>query len=426
MHTLLLTLFLAGPTIQSEQPSFEPSVWGLELPVRDVGAAERAYAEGLGFRVLHSGGEVARLEKDGLVLVLVRSDAARAVDGTASVHLNLEARDVHVALERALAAGFDAPELEPRTIPIGRSVSVLDADGYATNLIDLDESGGRDEDGLTVFNLGLDLESGADWEFVERLGFRVLTRAYVPDALPTVRAGAAELVLHREAQRPRALDTKSAALLLGVERLEPAVAALASSGFADPTALPRASPCGRRASLKVPSALRLELVERSSAQLAFEKLCTLQGSWEGKSSAGWTARIELELIARGSVLFERSNFEAHPGETMLTLFHKDGAELVLTHYCVAGNQPRLVASEIGPESLRFTFRDATNLASRDQGHMDEALIRLEGPDAFSSQWSFFQNGQTSWMEEIHYRRIPEKTNRGDAEDEERRGEEETK
>jgi len=196
-------------------------------------------------------------------------------------------------------------------------------------------------------------------------------------------------------------------LLLGVERLEPALESLAGAGFTDPKALPRSSAFGRRVSLRAPSSVRIELVERSPAELAFERLCALQGSWEGKSTAGWTARIELELIARGSALLERSNFEAHPGETMLTLFHKDGADLVLTHYCVAGNQPRLVATEIGSDEVRFTFRDATNLASRDQGHMDEALIRLEGPDAFSSQWSFFQDGKTSWMEEIHYRRLAE-------------------
>jgi hypothetical protein len=89
---------------------------------------------------------------------------------------------------------------------------------------------------------------------------------------------------------------------------------------------------------------------------------------------------------------------------MLTLFHKDGAELVLTHYCVAGNQPRLQATEIAPDRLHFTFRDATNLATRDQGHMDEAEFRFEDADAFSSRWSFFQAGKTSWMEEIRYRR----------------------
>lgn len=397
---LLLALSFSGDT-----ESFRPSVFGLELPVADVAAAELAYELGLGFRRVFSGGEVARLEKDGLTLVLTRSTAAREPAGSASVHLNLEARDLAVALERALAAGFEAPQLEAVTIPIGRALELRDADGHLVNLIDLDAAAGDGDDSLSVFNLGLDLQADADWEFVERLGFTVTTRRYVPDALPTAKAGAAELVLHRAARSARAPSTKAAVLLLGVERLEPAVAVLAPAGFTDTAVLARMSPYGRRASLKVPSALRVDLIERSPAQLAFERLAALAGSWEGKSSEGWTSRTEIEVIARGSAVLERTNFEAHPGETMLTLYHKDDGELMLTHYCVAGNQPRLVATEIAGDALHFTFRDATNLAARDQGHMDEARIQLEGSDAFSSQWSFYQAGATSWMEEIHYRRL---------------------
>jgi len=402
---MLALLALALVPANDPADAFRPAVFGLELPVSDVAAAERAYALGLGFTRVLSGGEVARLEKDGLTLVLTRSTAAREPAGSASVHLNLEARDLDAALERALAAGFEAPELEPSTIPIGRSLALRDADGHLVNLIDLDAEAGEGDETLSVFNLGLDLQRDADWEFVERLGFQITTRRYAPDALPTARAGAAELVLHREARGPRAPSTKAAVLLLGVERLEPAVAALAPAGFTDSALLPRMSPFGRRASLRVPSALRVDLLERSAAQLAFERLEALAGSWEGRSSEGWTSRTEIEVIARGSAVLERTNFEAHPGETMLTLFHKDGEALVLTHYCVAGNQPRLVASEIEGDALHFTFRDATNLAARDQGHMDEARIRLEGADAFSSQWSYYQAGATSWMEEIHYRRL---------------------
>ena len=113
------------------------------------------------------------------------------------------------------------------------------------------------------------------------------------------------------------------------------------------------------------------------------------------------------MIARGSVVVERTNFEAHPGETMLTLFHRDGPRLLLTHYCVAGNQPRLVASEFSGDAraITFTFLDATNLAARDQGHMDSAVLRFEGPDSFSSSWSWYQAGETRWLEEIRYRRV---------------------
>ena len=404
---LLFALVLSALlSLQDPATPFRPSVYGLELPVRDVRAAERAYVDGLGFRAVYSGGELARLEKDGLALVLVRSDAPAASADAASVYLNLETHDLARAVERALAAGLAVPEREPRTNPIGRDVRVLDPDGHGLNLMELDSAPTGGDGSTSVFNVGLDLESGVDWEFVERLGLRVLTRKYLPDALPVERAGAAELVLHRRAKSARAAGTSTAALLLGVERLEPAVAALAPLGFADAAALPRATPVGRRLALKVPSNLRVELVERSPGQLAFERLCALAGSWEGSSSEGWSSRCELEVIARGSALLERTNFEAHAGETMLTLYHKDGAELVLTHYCVAGNQPRLVASEIGADALHFTFRDATNLASRDQGHMDEALVRLEGLDAFSSRWSYYQNGKTSWAEEIRYRRLP--------------------
>jgi hypothetical protein len=90
---------------------------------------------------------------------------------------------------------------------------------------------------------------------------------------------------------------------------------------------------------------------------------------------------------------------------MLTLFHRDGEELLLTHYCVAGNQPRLIASAIGEDELSFSFRDATHLPAPEQGHMHECRLRFEGPDRFTSQWSFYSGGHESWMEEIAYRRL---------------------
>jgi len=382
--------------------------------VADVGAAERAYVEGLGFEVLSSSGEQARLEKDGLVLVLSSSRSPAAPEDCARVYLNLETRDLDESVGRALVAGFEVPEPEPEAIAIGRAVRIVDADGFETNLIELARSSGESErtagpdEDPRVFNIGLQLEPDADWEFVERLGFEVLTRAYLPDALPIARRGAAELVLQRQARGPRPGGARAAALLLAVDRLEPGRGALEGLGFVDPETPPRSTPSGRRATLEVPSGVRIELVERSPAQLAFERLGALAGSWEGRSSAGWTARSEIEVIARGSAVVERTNFEAHPGEAMLTVFHRDGAELVLTHYCVAGNQPRLVASSIAPQGealeLHFTFRDATNLASRAQGHMDEARFHLRDEQGFSSTWSFAQSGSTSWMEAIEYRR----------------------
>jgi hypothetical protein len=401
MHALshaLLTL-----CAQNAAPDVRPAVYALELPVRDVGAAERAWCAAFGARVLFSSGESARLALAGLELVLVRSKAPPAAADAADVCLDLVTGDLELARERVLAAGLDVPELEPVATASGRVLAVRHADGHRVNLVDLDPAHGAGDDRLSVLAVGLELEAGADGGLLDRLGLPIRAQPLLAGAT-SVGTRAIELHVQHTARSARIPNTKSAALLVSVERLEPALAALGAYGLADPAQVPHASPQGRRVALRAPSGVRLELVERSPAQLAFERLCALAGSWEGRSSVGWTSRSELEVIARGSALLERTNFEAHPGETMLTLFHMDGPELLLTHYCVAGNQPRLAATEIAGDTLRFTFRDATNLPAREHGHMGAAFFRLEGPDAFSSQWSFQEGGRTSWMEEIHYRR----------------------
>src|SRR5687767_12038765 len=137
------------------------------------------------------------------------------------------------------------------------------------------------------------------------------------------------------------------------------------------------------------------------ARRAFERIKHLAGDWHGKSTNGWEERTTFKVIAGGSAVIYTS-FDAHPGQTMLTVFHMDGEHLMLTHYCVARNQPRLRATEFSEDgsAVTFTFLDATNLAGRDKGHMDKAVYRFTGPDAFTTQWTWYQAGQERWMEEI--------------------------
>ncbi len=148
-------------------------------------------------------------------------------------------------------------------------------------------------------------------------------------------------------------------------------------------------------------------VDSSTASSAYERFLSLEGEWEGKSSQGWTDRARFEKIARGSVLLETSLFEAHPGETMVTAVHPDGDRLILTHYCVAKNQPRLVLKDSAEDGqfLRFEFLDGTNLPTRDRGHMDKAEYRFVDRDHFTSRWTWYQDGQESWMETIEFRRV---------------------
>ena len=152
--------------------------------------------------------------------------------------------------------------------------------------------------------------------------------------------------------------------------------------------------------------LPASVAEQSPAREVFEMLQGLEGKWKGRSTKGWAGEASFRVIAAGSVVVETTEFEAHPGETMMTMYHLDGDRLMLTHYCVAKNQPRLeMASfdEAGKKAT-FRFRDATNLPTRDKGHMDSAVFQFDDADHFSSRWSFYKNGAEEWMEEIHYQR----------------------
>jgi hypothetical protein len=139
----------------------------------------------------------------------------------------------------------------------------------------------------------------------------------------------------------------------------------------------------------------------------FEQLKGLSGRWVGQSTKGWTDTITYKTVAGGSVVVEES-FGAHPGETMYCMFHLHGGRLLLTHYCVAKNQPRLEATEFedGGKVVTFTFLDATGMTSRNQGHMDKCRMTFAGPDSLIVHWTWYQEGKESWMEEIHHKRVP--------------------
>lgn len=151
---------------------------------------------------------------------------------------------------------------------------------------------------------------------------------------------------------------------------------------------------------------------KGPAERAFERLKSIEGEWDGRSTKGWEDTNSFQLIAAGSVLMGRS-FDSHPNETMVTMYHLDGDALMLTHYCVARNQPRLRATTISPDAkaIELTFRDATNLSSRDKGHMDRVVMTFIDEDHFTSQWTWYQDGKEQWMEKIEYvRRKPGQPN----------------
>jgi hypothetical protein len=144
------------------------------------------------------------------------------------------------------------------------------------------------------------------------------------------------------------------------------------------------------------------------AAKAFERFKALGGKWEGKSTKGWENREQIRVIARGTAIMLTSEFKDadadHGG--MATMIHRDGEQLLLTHYCEAGNQPTLAATAAGDNWIEFTFLRGTGMASRDKGHMDRVVYRFVDANHFTSQWTWYSKGKEQWMEEVEYVRTP--------------------
>ena len=144
------------------------------------------------------------------------------------------------------------------------------------------------------------------------------------------------------------------------------------------------------------------------AKAAFERLKTLQGTWESAGTEGQKATTTFELVARGTVLSERYANPALPGGgEMLTAYHVDGEALMLTHYCIANNQPTLRAArfDAARDEIQFEFVRATNLASADAGHMRRARYQLIDANHFVTEWEYFENAKLTLTETERFTRV---------------------
>jgi hypothetical protein len=144
--------------------------------------------------------------------------------------------------------------------------------------------------------------------------------------------------------------------------------------------------------------------QRAPGPAAFARLKTLLGDWEADTQMG-KARLNYELIAGGTAIVERETAEKMPA--MLTVYHLDGDRLLLTHYCMAGNQPRMQARVFNPESgeLEFQFLDATNLTTPGAGHMHNVKFRFVDNNHLATEWEFYENGQRKMAETAQYTRV---------------------
>jgi hypothetical protein len=112
---------------------------------------------------------------------------------------------------------------------------------------------------------------------------------------------------------------------------------------------------------------------------AFEQMKSLVGEWKGTwMPQSNPVEARFYLTGDGSALVE----DMKVNSPMSTVYHLDGDELRLTHYCSAGNQPRMKATSVSADgrTIEFELVDVTNLSKTGPRYTHKAKVSLIDED----------------------------------------------
>ena len=133
---------------------------------------------------------------------------------------------------------------------------------------------------------------------------------------------------------------------------------------------------------------------QSDAQKSFDKMKTLAGSWEGRMTTtppeadieGKLAKVTMRVTSMGNALMHEATSAARPDDP-LTIFYLDSDRLLLTHYCDAGNRPRMVGKlSSDGKTVEFEFLDVAG--STQYGHMHHGVFTFIDANHHTEDWTF--------------------------------------
>lgn len=148
-----------------------------------------------------------------------------------------------------------------------------------------------------------------------------------------------------------------------------------------------------------------EQLAPSGAQKSFDTLKALAGRWKGAvkveppqtdmgSDAG--IQVSLRVTSRGNALVHEMKEAGTPDDPAkydhpLTMLYLDGDRLLLTHYCDAGNRPRMAArTSLDGKTVEFDFLDLSG--GNEYGHMYHAVFAIIDANHHIEDWTYMMPG----------------------------------
>jgi hypothetical protein len=144
---------------------------------------------------------------------------------------------------------------------------------------------------------------------------------------------------------------------------------------------------------------------QSDAEKSFDKMKTLAGAWEGPvtmepaqsdMAMDKPVHVSLRVTSRGNALVHEMQAAGVPEDPArydhpVTMFYLDSDRLLLTHYCDAGNRPRMVA-RTSPDGKKVEFDFLDVAGGNEYGHMYHAVFTIIDANHHTEEWTFLMPG----------------------------------
>ncbi len=131
------------------------------------------------------------------------------------------------------------------------------------------------------------------------------------------------------------------------------------------------------------------------SQHPLERMKKLAGTWvmADKDGKPTTQVVSVFKVTSGGSAVQETLFPGTEHE-MVSVYTRDGAGLLMTHYCMLGNQPRMKADPKSPANqIRFTFAGGTNLNPAKDKHMHEGTITFIDDDHLETTGVLWDGGK---------------------------------
>jgi hypothetical protein len=146
------------------------------------------------------------------------------------------------------------------------------------------------------------------------------------------------------------------------------------------------------------SDMEKSVAEKSDAQKSFDKMKTLAGSWEGRVTTvppraeieGKVTHASLRVTSMGNAIVHEMTGEGRPDDP-ITMLYLDGDRLLLTHYCDAGNRPRMTG-KMSPDGKTVEFEFLDVAGSTEYGHMHHAVFTVIDANHHTEDWTYMEPG----------------------------------